>query len=226
MVKGKRPKESQKEPPKESQHESSKESQQEPPKESLSVQTLPPKKRKEKASVAHTSLPAQPVHPPPIKDVPSSKGTQLTILQRSSPKEEPQEDRKRKVKEESSSQSSQEAELDTSFESKKGNKKKGQATLAASPTEGDDAEVKEDASGSEDGLPQLRSPAEHSPTDSTDILAGLLEDVMEEGRSPTPEAAPNTFSDFLKQTGAIKGPLYRWQSAKEFPDLSHLDVSV
>ena len=71
MVKGKRLKERQKEPPKESQHESSKESQQEPPKESPSVQTLPPKKKKEKAPVAHTSLPTQPAHPPPIKDVPS-----------------------------------------------------------------------------------------------------------------------------------------------------------
>ncbi len=48
MVKGKRPKESQKEPPKESQKDPPKESQQEPPKESPSVQTLPPKKKKGK----------------------------------------------------------------------------------------------------------------------------------------------------------------------------------
>ena len=145
MVKGKRPKESQKEPPKESQRESSKESQresskesqQEPPKESSSVQVLPPKKRKEKASVAHTSLPSQPAHPPPFKDVPSSKGTQLTILQKSPPKTETKEDRKCKVKEESSSESSQEAELDASLVSNKGNKKNGQATLAASPAEAD-----------------------------------------------------------------------------------------
>ena len=139
MVKEKRPKESQKEPPKESQ--------QEPPKESPSVQTLPPKKKKEKASGAHTSLPPQPAHPLPIKDTPSSKGTQLTILQRSPPKEEIKKDQEVKEKEETSSQSSQEAELDASLTCKKGKKKKGQATLVASPTEVDRVDEKEDASG-------------------------------------------------------------------------------
>jgi hypothetical protein len=29
----------------------------------------------------------------------------------------------------------------------------------------------------------------------------------------------------LKETGAIKGPLYKWESAKEFPKFSHIDVS-
>jgi hypothetical protein len=124
MVKGKRPKESQKEPPKESQ--------QEHPKESPSVQTLPPKKKKEKTNAAHTALHSQPAHPHPIKDVPVSKGTQLTILQRSPPKEETKDNRKCKEKDEVSSQSSQETELDISLENKKGNKKKGQAKLAAS----------------------------------------------------------------------------------------------
>jgi hypothetical protein len=80
MVKGKRPKESQKEPPKESQKGPPKESQQEPPKESPSVQTLPPKKKKEKASGAHTSLHTQPAHPPPIKDAPSSTTSGDIIL--------------------------------------------------------------------------------------------------------------------------------------------------
>jgi hypothetical protein len=82
MVKEKRPKESQKEPPKESQKELSKESLsvQHPSVILVSVQTLPPKKKKEKTHAAHTALPPQPAHPHPVKNVPSSKGTQLTIL--------------------------------------------------------------------------------------------------------------------------------------------------
>ncbi len=92
---------------------------------------------------------------------------------------ETKDDRKRKEKEETSSQSSQEAELDASLTGKKGKKKKAQATLAASPTEVDSVEENEDASGSEDELPLLRSSEEHSPTDSTDFLAELLGDVKE-----------------------------------------------
>jgi hypothetical protein len=130
MVKGKRPKkESQKEPPKESL------SAQQCSDVPVSVQTLPPKKKKEKASGAHTSLPSQPAHPHPIKDAPSSKGAQLTILQRSPPKEETKKDREFKEKDEISSQSSQETVLDASLTGMKEKKKKGQATLATSPTE-------------------------------------------------------------------------------------------
>jgi hypothetical protein len=138
---------------------------------------------------------------------------------------ETKEDRKRRKKEESSSQSSQEAELDVSLASKKVNKKRGQATLAASPTEVDSVKEKEDASDSEDGLPQLRSPEEHSPADSTDILAEFLGDLKDESPSLSPETAPNNFADFLKQTGAIRGALFKWESAKEFPNLSHIDAS-
>jgi hypothetical protein len=84
----------------------------------VSVQALPPRKKKEKTPVAHTALPSQPTHPHPIKNAPSSKGTQLTILQRSPPKEETKKDRKCKEMDETSSQSSQEAELDASLAGK------------------------------------------------------------------------------------------------------------
>jgi hypothetical protein len=89
------------------------------------VQTLPPKRKKEKTPSAHTALPDQPVHPLPIKSAPSFSGTQLTILQRSPPKEEAtknqkDERKKDKGKEETSSQSSQEAELDGTLSEKKG----------------------------------------------------------------------------------------------------------
>ncbi len=186
---------------------------------------MPPKKKKEKASGDHTSLPSQPAHPPPIKDAPSSKGTRLTILQRSPPKEEIKKDRELKEKEETSSQSSQEAELDASLTGKKGKKKKGQATLAASPTEVDRVDEKEDISGSENELPLLGSYEEQSPTDSTDFLAEFLGDGKEESPSPPPDTASNDFAEFLKKTGEIKGPLCKWESAKEFPEFSHIDVS-
>ncbi len=202
-----------------------KESQQEPPKESPSVQTLPPKKKKEKASGARTSLPPQPTDPHPVKNVPPSKGTQLTILRRSPPKEETKNDRRGKEKDEISSQSSQETELDVSLEDEKGKKKKGQATLAASPTEVNREDEKEDISGSENELPPLGSSEEYSPTDSTDFLAKFLGDGKEESPSPPTDTAPNDFAEFLKKTGEIKGPLYKWESAKEFPVFSHIDVS-
>ena len=107
---------------------------------------------------------------------------------------ETKDDRKCKEKEETSSQSSQEAELDASLTCKKGKKKKGQATLVASPTEVDRVDEKEDASGSEDELPLLGSSEEHSPTDSTDFLAEFLGDGKEESPSPSPDTAPNDFA--------------------------------
>jgi hypothetical protein len=168
MVKGKRHKESLKEPPKESL------SVQQTSVVPASVQTLPPKKKKEKASVAHTALPAQPAHPPPIRSVPSTRGTQLTILQRSPPREETKRDRKGKERDETSSESSQEAELDASLAGKKGKKKRGQATLATSLPVISHEDEKEEVSGSEDDLPALGSSAEQSPATSTDFLAGLL----------------------------------------------------
>ena len=91
----------------------------------------PKKKMKEKLSSAHGALPATPSHPPLVKNVPPSGGTSLTLLQRSPPREEIKKERKSKEKDETSSQSSQEAELDASLKDKKGDKKKGQATLAA-----------------------------------------------------------------------------------------------
>jgi hypothetical protein len=181
MVKGKRPKESQKEPPKESL------SVQQSSDVSVSVQTLPPRKKKEKTPVAHTALPSQPAHPHPIKNAPTSKGTQLTILQMSPPKEETKKDRKCKEKDETSSQSSQEAELDAPLAGKKGKKKKGQATLAASPTEISHEDEKEDIPGSEGELPALGSSEEQSPATSTDFLAEFLGEDKEENLSPLPK---------------------------------------
>ena len=80
MVKGKRPKESQKEPPQESLGA------QQSSNATEDVQTMPPKKKKEKPSSGHGSLPATPAHPPPVKNAPSSSGTQLMPLKRSPPK--------------------------------------------------------------------------------------------------------------------------------------------
>ena len=125
MVKGKRPKESQKEPPQESL------SAQQSSNATGGVQTLAPKKKKEKPSSGHGALPATPAHPPPVKNAPSSSGTQLMPLQKSPPKVGTKKERKAKGEDEASSESSQEGELDTSLE-EKGNKKKGQAALATS----------------------------------------------------------------------------------------------
>ena len=99
-----------------------------------SVQTLPPKKKKEKTSASQTALPPSPAHPFPIRSASSSGGTQLSILQRSPPKDEAKLKRKDeqkgdKGKEETSSQSSQETELVATLPDKKGNKKKVQAKL-------------------------------------------------------------------------------------------------
>jgi hypothetical protein len=195
MVKGKRPNESQKEPPQESlsaQHSSE---------VSVSVQTLPPRKKKEKTPVAHTALPPQPAYPQPIKNASSSGGTQLTILQRSPPKEETKKDRKGKEREETSSQSSQEAELDVSLADKKGKKKKGQATLAASPPKINSEDKKEDTSGSEGDLPALGSSEEHSPATSTDFLAEFLVDEKDGNLSPVLDPVPGDFRVLEKDGG-------------------------
>ena len=210
---------------KESQKMSPKESQKMSPKESASVQVLPPKNRKEKTSVAHTSLPKQPAHPPPFKEVPSSKEAPLTLLQRSPPKTETKEDRKHKVKEESSSESSQEAELDASLASNRGNKKNGQATLAASPAEADQVDEKKDGSCSDCEPSQLRSPAEDSPAESVDILEGFLEDSMDDSPPQNSEMDPISLTELLKKTGDIQVLLYGWQSAKDYPKLSPIEVS-
>jgi hypothetical protein len=185
MVKGKRHEESQKEPPQEilSAQQSSE--------VSMSMQTLPPRKKKEKTP--------QPSHPHPIKNTPSSGGTQLTILQRSPPKEETKKDRKGKEREETSSQSSQEAELNVSLADKKGKKKKGQATLAASPPKINSEDEKEDTSSSENELPALGSSEGQSPATSTDFLAELLGEEKDENLSPVPD----DFSTFLKKTGEM-----------------------
>jgi hypothetical protein len=219
MIKGKRRKESQKEPPQESLNA------QQSSEVSVSVQTLPPRKKKDKTPVAHTPLPSQPAHPHPIKNAPSSGGTQFTILQRSSPKEETKKDRKDKEREEPSSQSSQEAGLDSSLADKKGKKKKGQATLAASHPKINYEDEKEDTSGSEDELPALGSSEEQSPTTSTDFLAEFLGEKKEENLSPVPDSVSDDFPGFLKKTGEIKALLYQWQSAKEFPEFNNIDVS-
>jgi hypothetical protein len=64
MVKGKRPKDNQKEPPKESP------SVQQSSEETGGVQVLPPNRKKEKLSSAHGALPVTPSHPPPVKNAP------------------------------------------------------------------------------------------------------------------------------------------------------------
>jgi len=129
------------------------------------------------------------------------------------------------VKEESSSESSQEAELDASLVSNKGNKKRGQATLAASPAEANRVDEKKDGSGSDCELSRLKSSAEHSPADSDDILEGLLEDAMNDSPLQTSEGDPNSLTELLKKTGDIQTLLYSWQSAKDYPKLSFIDVS-
>jgi hypothetical protein len=132
MAKGKRLKKSQKEPPQENP------SAQQSSQVTGSVQTLPPKRKKEKTSSAHAALPIQPVHPFLIRSAPSSSGTSFTILQRSSPKDETKKKQKDeqkgdKGKEETSSQSSQETEIDATLPGKKGKKKNVQAKLDTSP---------------------------------------------------------------------------------------------
>ena len=112
------------------------------------------------------------------------------------------------MKEESSSESSQEAELDASIVSNKGNKKNGQATLAASPAEANRVDEKKDGSGSDCELSRLKSPAEHSPADSVDILEGLLEDAMNDRPLQTSEVDPNNLTELLKKTGDIQTLLY------------------
>jgi hypothetical protein len=213
MAKGKRPN---KEPPKESPNA------QQSPDVIGGVQVLPSKKKKKKSSSAHGALPATPSHPPPVKNAPFSSGTSLTLLQRSPSREETKEDRKSKEKDDetSSPQSSQEAELDASLIDKKGKKKKGQATLAASPPENNSVDEKEDSSGSEGDLPALGSSEEHSPATSTDFLAEFLVDEKDGNLSPVPDDFPG----FLKKAGEIKSLLYQWQCAKGFPEF--IDVAV
>jgi hypothetical protein len=191
MVKGKRPKDGNKESPKESL------SAQQSAEGNGGVQVLPPKKKKEKPSSAHGALPATPSHPPPVKNAPPSGGTSLTLLQRSPPREETKKERKGKEKDETSSQSSQEAELDASIMDKKGKKKKGQAMLAASPTKDNSEDEKEDTLGSENSLPALESSEERSPAGSTDFLAEFLGDEKDGDLSPVPD----DYSAFLKKTG-------------------------
>jgi hypothetical protein len=240
MVKGKRPnkessnappKESPNVPPKESPNVSPKESPNAPPKESPNVQqsadgtggvqVVPPKKKKkEKPSSAHGALPATPSHPPPFKSAPPSGGTSLTLLQRSPPKEGTRKDQKDKEKDETSSESSQEGVLDVTLESK-GKKKKGQATLAASPPKHVPEDEKEDASSRESSLPGIGSSAENSPTTSIDLLAEFLADEKDDNLSPVPD----DYSSFLKKAGEIKVLLYKWECAKEFPEFKALDVS-
>jgi hypothetical protein len=127
-----------------------------------------------------------------------------------------------------------------SLKVKKGRKKIGQSTLAASPTknnsedEKEDAsgiaasptkdnseDEKEDASGSEGALPALRSSPKHSPATSTDFLAEFLGDEKDGDLS----LVPDDYSTFLKKTGEIKALLYKWECAKEFPEFKVVDVS-
>jgi hypothetical protein len=143
MVKGKRPKESQKEPPQ----------------ESLSAQ-----QSSDVTGSVQTALPMQPAHPFPIGSAPFFGGTPLTILQRSPPKDETKkklndEQKGDKGKGKISSQSSQETELDTSttLPDKKGKKMKIQAKLDTSPKEGI----------SEDGNEEAK--LDTSPPPSTDL---------------------------------------------------------
>ncbi len=122
-------------------------------------------------SAAQTSLPTPPAHPFPIRSASSSGGTQLTILQRSPPKEEakkkPKDERKgAKGKEETSSRSSQETELDATLP-EKGNKKKVEAKLDHSPKESSPDDGSEDSAFNGSGLPLLSSSGggeENSPT--------------------------------------------------------------
>ena len=208
MVKGKRPKESHKEPPKESP------SVQQSSNATGGVQTSAPKKKKEKPSSGHGALPATPAHPPPIKNAPSSSGTQLMPLQKSPPKVGTKKEQKAKEEDEASSESSQEGELDTSLE-EKGNKKKGQVSLATSPPEQVSEGDKEDAMSSESSLPAIGSSAENSPTTSVDLLAEFMGDEKDD----SPSSAPDDLPIFLKKMGEIKTLLLQWQDAKEFPEI-------
>ena len=183
MVKGKRPKESQKEPPQESP------SVQQSSNATGGVQTSAPKKKKEKPSSGHGALPATPAHPLPIKNAPSSSGTQLMPLQKSPPKIGTKKEQKAKEEDEASSESSQEGELDTSLE-EKGNKKKGQVSLATSPPEQVSEGDKEDAMSSESSLPAIGSSAENSPTTSVDLLAEFMGDEKDDSPSLAPDDLP------------------------------------
>ncbi len=115
--------------------------------------------------------------------------------------------------------------MDASLADKKGKKKKDQATLAASPPKINYENEKEDTSGSEGELPALGSSEEQSPATSTDFLAEFLGEEKEENLSPVPDTVSDYFPGFLKKTGEIKALLYQWQSAKEFPEFSNVDVS-
>ena len=212
MAKGKRPKESHKEPPKESP------SVQQSSNATGGVQTSAPKKKKEKPSSGHGALPATPAHPPPIKNAPSSSGTQLMPLQKSPPKIGTKKEQKAKEEDEASSESSQEGELDTSLE-EKGNKKKGQVSLATSPLEQVSEGDKEDAMSSEGSLPAIGSSAENSPTTSVDLLAEFLGDEKDD----SPPSVPDDFPTFLKKMGEIKTLLFQWQDAKEFPEMKTIE---
>ncbi len=148
-----------------------------------SVQTLPPKKKKEKTSSAQTALPKQPARPFPIGNAPSSSGTSFTILQRSPPKsetKEKQKDEKKGVKGKEEI-SSQETELDTTLPNK-GKKKKVQAKLDTSPNESSSDDGSENTATNGSGLPLLSSSEgseEHSPA-TTDFLAEFLDEAEEE----------------------------------------------
>jgi hypothetical protein len=213
VTKGKRPnKEPDKEPPKESLNA------QQPAVGKEGVQVLPPRKKKEKPPSAHDALPATPAHPPPVKNAPSSSGTQLMPLQKSPPREGTKKDPKDKGKDETSSESSQEGVLDVTLE-KKGKKKKGQATLAASPPKPISGDEREDTLSSGGSLHTVGSPPGLSPATSDDILSEFLKDDKE----GSPSMVPDDFPTFLKKMGEIKTLLFQRQDAKEFPVISTIE---
>ena len=198
MAKGKRPKESHKEPPQESL------SAQQSSNATGGVQTLASKKKKENPSSGNGALPATPAHPPPIKDAPSSSGTQLMPLQRSPPKEGTKKEQKVKGDDETSSESSQEGVLDATLENK-GNKKKGQASLATSPPKPISGDEREDTPPSNGGsLHTVGSPPGLSPATSEDILSEFLKDDKDD----SPSSAPDDFPTFLKKMAEIRTFLY------------------
>jgi hypothetical protein len=213
-----------------------KESQKEPPQESLSaqqssdvtgsVQTLPPKRKKEKTSSAQTALPMQPAHPFPIGSAPSSGEKPLPILQRSPPKDNEtkkklnEEQKGDKGKGETSSHSSQETELDATLPDKKGKKKKVQAKLDTPPKVGISEGGSEDATTNGSGLPLLSSSEgseEYSPSSTTDFLAGLspLDDEDEQ----------DCVALYLRKLGDVKVLLYNWLDAKEYPEFTPIEAS-
>ncbi len=114
--------------------------------------------------------------------------------------------------------------MDATLENK-GKKKKGQATLAASPPKHISGDEKEDALSSQGSLPGILvgSPTELSPATSTsdDILADLLRDDKDDSTS----TVPDDFPTFLKKMGEIETLLYHWQDAKEFPVINPVEVS-